>query len=65
MLHHSPSGDLFGMSQDVGMGWDGKRIADAQVLILTTMGGLRQDDGTPLALGITQVIGNGLISKSR
>lgn len=51
MLRHSPGGDLFGMSQDVGMGWDGKRIADAQVLILTTMGGLRQDDGTPLALG--------------
>ena len=51
MLRHAPGGDIFGMSQDAGMGWEGKKLRDAQVLILTTMGGLRQDDGTPLALG--------------
>ena len=51
MLRHAPGGDVFGMSQDAGMGWEGKKLRDAQVLILTTMGGLRQDDGTPLALG--------------
>lgn len=51
MLRHAPGGDIFGMSQDAGMGWEGKKLRDAQVLILTTMGGLREDDGTPLALG--------------
>ena len=45
------------MSQDVGMGWDGKRIADAQVLILTTMGGLRQER-SHWHLGIIQVTGS-------
>ncbi|NQY08454.1 MAG: YjhG/YagF family D-xylonate dehydratase [Flavobacteriales bacterium] len=51
MLRNAPSGNLFGMSQDAGMGWEGKRLRDGQVLILTTLGGLRADDGTPLALG--------------
>jgi len=51
ILRHAPGGDIFGMSQDVGMGCDGKRLTDSQVLILTTMGGLRKEDGTPLALG--------------
>ena len=51
ILRHSPGGDIFGMSQDIGMGWEGKRILEDQVLILSTIGGLRQDDGTPLALG--------------
>ncbi len=51
MLLNSPSGDLFGLSQDIGMGWDGKALNDPQVLILTTIGGLRQDDGTAIALG--------------
>ena len=51
LLKHSPSGDLFGLSQDVGMGWDGNKVNDAQVLILSTLGGLRRDDGEPIALG--------------
>ncbi|MCH2207895.1 MAG: hypothetical protein MK132_18740 [Lentisphaerales bacterium] len=51
MLCYSPGGELLGMPQDVGIGWAGKRIADAQVLILTIMGGLRQDGGSALALG--------------
>lgn len=46
-----PSGDLFGWSQNVGMGWEPHRLGRPEVLILSTLGGLRSDDGTPLALG--------------
>jgi len=51
MLLHSPSGDLFGLSQDVGMGWDPKELDRRQFLILSTQGGLRREDGRPIALG--------------
>lgn len=50
-LLHSPSGDLFGMSQDAGMGWETGKVNDEQILILTTIGGLRKDNGEALALG--------------
>jgi hypothetical protein len=36
MLRQSPSGDLFGLSQNVGMGWNAAGAADRQVLILST-----------------------------
>ncbi|WP_052487299.1 YjhG/YagF family D-xylonate dehydratase [Gordoniibacillus kamchatkensis] len=51
MLLHAPSGDLFGLSQNVGMGWKPERLTGKQVLILSTQGGLRAEDGTPVALG--------------
>jgi putative YjhG/YagF family dehydratase len=51
LLRHSPSGDLFGLSQNVGMGWQPGRAADRQMLILSTQGGVRAADGTPVALG--------------
>lgn len=51
MLLHSPSGDLFGFSQNAGMGWDINNMLGPQVLILSTMGGLRKENGEPLALG--------------
>jgi len=51
MLRDSPSGDLFGLSQNVGMGWDAAGAADPQVLILSTQGGVRAPDGAPVALG--------------
>jgi putative YjhG/YagF family dehydratase len=51
MLRESPSGDLFGLSQNVGMGWDAAAAADRQVLILSTQGGVRAPDGAPVALG--------------
>ena len=50
-LLNSPSGDLFGLTQDVGMGWRPDRLGGAEVLILSTHGGLRADDGAPIALG--------------
>ncbi|MBM7569062.1 YjhG/YagF family D-xylonate dehydratase [Paenibacillus sacheonensis] len=51
MLIQWPSGDLFGLSQNVGMGWKPDRLNGKQVLILSTQGGLRAEDGTPIALG--------------
>jgi len=51
MLRNWASGDLFGLSQDVGMGWDPRHVARKEFLILSTSGGLRADDGSPLALG--------------
>ncbi len=51
MLRTWPSGDLFGLTQNAGMGWDPQRMAGPQFLILSTLGGMRADDGTPLALG--------------
>ncbi len=51
MLRNSPSGDLFGMTQSAGMGWDPQQLLRDQVLILSTQGGIRAEDGTPIALG--------------
>ncbi|MEX1029700.1 MAG: YjhG/YagF family D-xylonate dehydratase [Paenibacillaceae bacterium] len=51
MLRNAPSGDLFGLSQNVGMGWSPSQLNGKQFLLLSTQGGLRQDDGTPIALG--------------
>ena len=45
------SGDLFGLTQSVGMGLDPRRALGDQYLILSTQGGVRKPDGTPLALG--------------
>lgn len=51
MLRDRPSGDIFGLSQNAGMGWPVDRVDQDAFLILSTQGGLRDDDGTPLALG--------------
>jgi xylonate dehydratase len=51
MLLESPSGDLFGMSQSAGMGWDPQQLLRKQFLILGTQGGIRAEDGHPIALG--------------
>src|SRR5206468_8657464 len=51
MLLTQPSGNLFGLSQDAGMGWEPGRLLDPEYLILSTHGGMRASDGTPIALG--------------
>jgi putative YjhG/YagF family dehydratase len=51
LLRHAPSGDLFGWSQDVGMGWKPEHLGRKEFLILSTSGGLRAADGSPIALG--------------
>jgi putative YjhG/YagF family dehydratase len=50
-LRDAPSGDLFGWSLDVGMGWNPAELGRPEYLILSTAGGLRGDDGRPIALG--------------
>jgi putative YjhG/YagF family dehydratase len=50
-LRNEPSGNLFGLTQNAGMGWPAAQVRRDQFLILSTMGGLREPDGTPLALG--------------
>ncbi|MBS4224333.1 YjhG/YagF family D-xylonate dehydratase [Lederbergia citrea] len=51
MLRHSPSGDLFGLSQNVGMGWSPSKLRGKEVLLLSTQGGMKDSDGFPIALG--------------
>ena len=51
MLREWASGDLFGLTQNVGMGWDPAKVLHKHILILSTQGGIREEDGTPVALG--------------
>ncbi len=50
-LRTAPSGDIFGLSQSAGMGWNPAQLRRPEFLILGTMGGIRAPDGTPIALG--------------
>jgi xylonate dehydratase len=51
LLRNSPSGDLFGWTQNVGMGWNPAVLGAKEFLILSTHGGLRGENGEPVALG--------------
>lgn len=51
LLLNAPSGDLFALSQNVGMGWNPDMLRRKEFLILSTQGGIRAPDGTPIALG--------------
>ncbi|MFC5438570.1 YjhG/YagF family D-xylonate dehydratase [Rhodanobacter ginsenosidimutans] len=51
-LREAPSGHLFGMTQNAGMGWRASEIGRDPYLILSTQGGLRAADGKPVALGL-------------
>ena len=51
ILRERPSGDLFGWTQNAGMGWDASKLGAKEFLILSTHGGIRAADGTPIALG--------------
>src|SRR5918997_1936560 len=51
LLRHAPSGDLFGWTQNVGMGLNPQLLGRKEYLILSTHGGLRAEDGSPVALG--------------
>jgi xylonate dehydratase len=50
-LRHMSSGDLFGLTQNAGMGWNPALLRGKQFLILSTQGGIRAPDGSPIALG--------------
>jgi putative YjhG/YagF family dehydratase len=51
MLREEPSGNLFAMSQNAAMGWSPAELGRPDVLILSTQGGVRDPDGSPVALG--------------
>jgi xylonate dehydratase len=51
MLRDRASGDAFGMSQDAGMGWTPEDLAGPHYVMLSTLGGVRADDGSAIALG--------------
>jgi len=51
MLRTWSSGDLFGLTQAAGMGWKPEELLGPQFLILSTQGGVRAPDGSPIALG--------------
>ena len=51
MLRERSSGDIFGWTQNAGMGWEPSELGRKQFLILSTQGGIRAPDGRPVALG--------------
>jgi putative YjhG/YagF family dehydratase len=51
ILREWSSGDLFGLTQSAGMGWKPEELLGPQYLILSTQGGVRAPDGSPIALG--------------
>ena len=52
ILVNESSGFHFGMSQNAGMGWNPAELLRKHFLILSTSGGLRANDGSPIALGL-------------
>jgi putative YjhG/YagF family dehydratase len=50
-LRGMSSGELFGWTQNAGMGWSPAAMLGKQFLILSTQGGIRAPDGAPVALG--------------
>ncbi|HEX7586952.1 MAG TPA: YjhG/YagF family D-xylonate dehydratase, partial [Anaerolineae bacterium] len=50
-LRDTASGTVFGWTQDAAMGWNPARLGSKEFLILSTQGGIRAPDGTPIALG--------------
>jgi putative YjhG/YagF family dehydratase len=52
MLRNQPSGDAFGMTHNAGMGWPPETLDGPQYLMLSNLGGIRGEDGSPIALGL-------------
>jgi putative YjhG/YagF family dehydratase len=50
-LRDAPSGHIFGWTQDTAMGWSPADLGKDEYLILSTQGGIRTEDGFPIALG--------------
>jgi putative YjhG/YagF family dehydratase len=51
MLRNEPSGNIFGLTQNAGMGWRSDALGGPQYVIVSTMGGVRSEQGEPIALG--------------
>jgi len=52
LLKNSPSGNIFGMTLNAGMGWNPDKLLGDDILLLSTQGGIRDNDGTPIAVGL-------------
>ena len=52
MLAEKPSGDHFGLIQKAAMGIPPSKVLAPEFMIVSTLGGLRAEDGTPLAVGL-------------
>ena len=52
MLREEPSGNLFGLTHNVAMGWRPEETTQPAFMILSTQGGVRAPDGAPIALGL-------------
>ncbi|MBP2031915.1 putative YjhG/YagF family dehydratase [Clostridium algifaecis] len=52
LLRNLPSGNIFGMTLNAGMGWNPNKLLGGDVLILSTQGGIRDNDGTSIAVGL-------------
>ena len=50
-LRNAASGDLFGWTQNAGMGWRPDQLRRPNFVMLSTQGGIRNPDGSPVALG--------------
>lgn len=51
-LKTAPSGDLFGMTMNTGMGWPASKLRGPEIMIVSTKAGIRSKTGTPNALGL-------------
>src|SRR5258707_6461529 len=51
MLLDRPSGDIFGLTQNAGMGWDPRELGRPGFLLASTHGRILAPDGHPIALG--------------
>ena len=51
LLASQPSGNLFGWTQNSAMGWNPSTLGAKEFLMLSTHGGIRDNDGSPIALG--------------
>jgi putative YjhG/YagF family dehydratase len=51
MLIDAPSGNVFGLTQNVGMGWNPAALGGPEYVIVSTAGGIRGNQGQPIALG--------------
>lgn len=52
VLREAPSGDLFGMTMNAGMGWNPDHLNRDGVMIVSTAGGAADAAGNPIALGL-------------
>jgi hypothetical protein len=56
-LRNVTSGDLFGLTEDAGMGWSPALLRQLEFLVLSTVGGIRAPDAKPIVWVTTPVIG--------